>query len=156
VGGDWDEATRYFAPTVITGVDPESPLMQEEIFGPILPVLETPDLDAALAFVDARPKPLALYVFTGSRATAERVLARSTSGGACINDTVLHFAHPRLPGGGVNASGLGKGHGRFGFETFSNMRAILRSPVRYSPAQWLYPPFTAQVRRIVDAMLRFL
>jgi len=155
VGGDWDEADRYFAPTLVTGVAPGAPLMQEEIFGPILPVLECPDLEAMAAFVNARPKPLALYLFTARAATAEALLARTTAGGTCINDTVLQFAHPGLPGGGVNASGLGKAHGRFGFEAFSNARAVLRSPAGYSPAQWLYPPYTAWRRRIIDLLLRF-
>jgi len=156
VGGQWDAADRYFAPTVITGVAPEAPLMQEEIFGPILPVLTCPDLEAAAAFVNARPKPLALYLFTGRSATAERVLARTTAGGTCINDTVLHFAHPGLPGGGVGASGLGKAHGRFGFQAFSNERAVLRSPARYSPARWLYPPFTARTRGLIRLLLNHL
>ncbi len=155
VGGDWDADDRYFAPTLVTGVAPGAPLMQEEIFGPILPVLACPGPEAMAAFVNARPKPLALYVFTGRAATAEALLARTTAGGTCINDTVLQFAHPGLPGGGVNASGLGKAHGRYGFQAFSNARAVLRSPTGYSPAQWLYPPFKARARRVIDLMLRF-
>jgi aldehyde dehydrogenase (NAD+) len=155
LGGDWDAETNYFAPTVITGVAPEAPLMREEIFGPILPVLEVADLDEAVGFVNARPKPLALYLFTGRPGAAEAILARTSAGGSCINDTVLQFAHPHLPGGGVNRSGLGKAHGYFGFQAFSNARGILRSS-RFSPIQWMYPPFTPVVRRLIDLTLRHL
>ena len=155
LGGQWDSADHYFAPTVITGVAADAPLMREEIFGPILPVLEVADLGEAVRFVNARPSPLALYIFTGSPATAEAVLAGTRAGGTCINDTVLQFAHPHLPGGGVGPSGLGKGHGRFGFEAFSNPRGVLRG-ARFSPVQWLYPPFTARVRRLIDLTLRYL
>lgn len=154
VGGDWDDADNYFAPTVVTGVAADAPLMREEIFGPILPVLSVPDLDAAVAQLDARPKPLALYVFTARPERAEALLARTTAGGSCVNDTVLHFAHPGLPGGGVNASGFGKAHGRHGFQAFSNARGVLRSPRRYSPAQWLYPPYTPWVRRLIQWAVR--
>ena len=155
LGGDWDARDNYFAPTVVTGVAEEAPLMQEEIFGPILPVLEVPDLDAAVRFVNRRPKPLALYVFTRRLATAEGVLARTSAGGSCINDTVLHFAHPGLPAGGVNASGLGKAHGHHGFQAFSNARGVLRSR-RFSTIQWMYPPFTPRVRRLIGLALRYL
>jgi aldehyde dehydrogenase (NAD+) len=153
-GGAWDVPGNYFAPTVITGVAPDAPLMSEEIFGPILPVLEVADLGEAMRFVNARPKPLALYVFTASAATAEAVLAGTRAGGSCINDTMLQFAHPHLPGGGVGGSGVGKAHGRFGFQAFSNERAVLRSS-RFSPVQWLYPPFTAKVRKLIDLTLRY-
>jgi aldehyde dehydrogenase (NAD+) len=154
LGGDWDLESRFFAPTVVTGVTPEDPLMGEEIFGPILPVLRVPDLAAAVAMVDARPKPLALYLFTGRPERAEVLLARTSAGGTCINDTVLHFIHPGLPGGGVNASGFGKAHGYHGFQAFSNARGILASPRRWSPVQWLYPPYTPRVRRLIDLALR--
>jgi aldehyde dehydrogenase (NAD+) len=155
LGGDWDAEANYFAPTVITGVAPEAPLMREEIFGPILPVLEVADLDEAVGFVNARPKPLALYLFTGRPEAGEAILARTSAGGSCINDTMLQFAHPHLPGGGVNRSGLGKAHGYFGFQAFSNARGILRSS-RFSPIQWMYPPFTPTVRRLIDLTLRHL
>ena len=154
LGGDWDAADNYFAPTIVTGVAPEAPLMREEIFGPILPVLEVDDMDAAVAFVNARPKPLALYLFTGRADSAERILARTSAGGSCINDTVLQFVQPHLPGGGVNRSGLGKAHGHAGFLAFSNARGILRSRPWLSPIQWMYPPFTQRVRRLIDLTLR--
>ena len=155
LGGDWDEADNYFAPTLVTDVPLDAPLMGEEIFGPILPVLRVPDLEAAVRLVNARPKPLALYVFTARRKRAEALLARTTAGGSCINDTVLHFVQPGLPGGGVNASGLGKAHGYHGFQAFSNARGVLASSRRYSPVQWMYPPYTQAVRKFIDIALRF-
>lgn len=154
-GGEQDAESRYFAPTLVTEVDPASPVMQEEIFGPILPILKVPDMDAAVAFVNARPKPLALYVFSGSRRNAETLLARTTAGGGCINDTVLHFVHTGLPTGGVNTSGFGKAHGFHGFEAFSNARGTLRQRTRFSAIQFMYPPYTGFVRRMIDLTLKY-
>ncbi len=154
-GGEVDAASRYISPTLITEVDPASPIMQEEIFGPLLPILKVPDMEAAVAFVNARPKPLALYVFTGSRRRAEDLVARTTAGGGCINDTVLHFAHTGLPTGGVNTSGFGKAHGVHGFEAFSNARGILRQRTRFSAIQLMYPPYTGFVRRMIDMTLKY-
>jgi aldehyde dehydrogenase (NAD+) len=154
-GGEQDAEARYLAPTLMTEVDPASPVMQEEIFGPILPILKVPDMEAAVAFVNARPKPLALYVFSGSRRNAEALVARTTAGGGCINDTVLHFVHTGLPTGGVNTSGFGKAHGFHGFEAFSNARGILRQRTRWSAIQHLYPPYTGFVRRMIDLTLKY-
>ena len=154
-GGTTEAATRYIEPTILTGVDPASPIMQEEIFGPLLAVLKVNDMDEAVAFVNARPKPLALYIFNGSRRTAEDLIARTTAGGTCINDTVLHFAHTGLPTGGVNTSGFGKAHGVHGFEAFSNARGILRQRTRFSAIQLMYPPYTGFVRRMIDLTLRY-
>ncbi|HJW43264.1 MAG TPA: aldehyde dehydrogenase family protein [Geothrix sp.] len=153
-GGEADAATRYIGPTVLTDVSPSAPIMQEEIFGPLLPVLRVEDMDEAVAFVNARPKPLALYVFSGSGRSAGALLARTTAGGGCINDTVLHFVHTGLPTGGVNTSGFGKAHGRHGFEAFSNARGILRQPTRLSAIQLMYPPYTGFVRRMIDLTLK--
>ncbi|MDR3683018.1 MAG: aldehyde dehydrogenase family protein [Geothrix sp.] len=154
-GGEADAVTNYLSPTLLTEVDPASPVMQEEIFGPLLPILKVKDLDEAVAFVNARPKPLALYVFSASRRRAEDLVARTTAGGGCINDTILHFAHTGLPTGGVNTSGFGKAHGVHGFEAFSNARGILRQRTRFSAIQLMYPPYTGFVRRMIDLTLRY-
>ncbi len=154
-GGEQDAETLYLSPTLLTEADPASPVMQEEIFGPILPILKVPDMDAAVAFVNARPKPLALYVFSGSRRNAESLVARTTAGGGCINDTVLHFVHTGLPTGGVNTSGFGKAHGFHGFEAFSNARGTLRQRSRWSAIQLMYPPYTGFVRRMIDLTLKY-
>jgi len=153
-GGENDPATRYIGPTLLTEVEPGSPIMQEEIFGPLLPILKVPDMEAAAAFVNARPKPLALYVFSGDRRNTEALIASTTAGGGCINDTLLHFAHTGLPTGGVNTSGFGKAHGRHGFEAFSNARGILRQRTRFSAIQLMYPPYTGFVRRLINLTLR--
>jgi aldehyde dehydrogenase (NAD+) len=154
-GGELDATTRYLSPTLITEVDPTSPIMQEEIFGPLLPILKVPDMEAAVAFVKARPKPLALYTFCGSRGRAEELIARTTAGGGCINDMLLHFAHTGLPTGGVNTSGFGKAHGVHGFEAFSNARGILRQRTRFSSIQLMYPPYTGFVRRMINLTLKY-
>ncbi len=142
VGGQANRPTRYMAPTVLTAVKPEDAVMDEEIFGPILPVLSVADMDEAVAFSVARPKPLALYVFTSSSKTAESILSQTSSGGACVNTAVVHLAIPGLPFGGVGASGMGSYHGRWGFETFSHRRAVLRKPTRPELGV-MYPPHTS-------------
>ncbi len=154
-GGEVDAAMNYISPTLMTEVDPASPLMQEEIFGPVLPILKVADMDAAVAFVNARAKPLALYVFSGNTHQAEGLIARTTAGGGCINDTVIHFAHTGLPSGGVNTSGFGKAHGFYGFEAFSNARGTLRQHTRFSAIQLMYPPFTGFVRKLIDLTLKY-
>ncbi|GLH72328.1 aldehyde dehydrogenase [Geothrix limicola] len=154
-GGEMDAATRYLSPTLLTDVDPASAVMQEEIFGPLLPILKVPDMDAAVAFVNARPKPLALYVFSEDSQRTKAILARTSAGGGCINDTVLHFAHTGLPTGGVNTSGFGKAHGVHGFQAFSNARGILRQRTRFSAIQLMYPPYTGFVRRMIDLTLKY-
>lgn len=140
VGGHSNRPTRYMAPTVLTGVKATDPVMEEEIFGPILPVITVDDVDEAVAFTVQRPKPLALYVFTSAAETADSVLARTSSGGACVNTTVLHLAVHDLPFGGVGASGMGSYHGRWGFEAFSHCRAVLRKPTR-PELGLVYPPY---------------
>jgi aldehyde dehydrogenase (NAD+) len=154
-GGEVDVAKRYLSPTLVTEVDPASPIMQEEIFGPLLPILKGPDMAAAVAFVNARPKPLALYLFSGSRTRTAGLVGRTTAGGGCINDTILHFTHTGLPSGGVNTSGLGKAHGIYGFKAFSNARDILRQRTHFSSIQLMYPPCTGFVRRMIDLTLKY-
>jgi aldehyde dehydrogenase (NAD+) len=151
-GGEVDSTTRYIAPTVLRGVDPSAAVMQEEIFGPILPVIAVDSLDEAIRFVNERDKPLSLYVFAKSKAVQRRVLERTSSGGACVNATVLHFAVPGLPFGGVGESGYGAYHGREGFETFSNRKPILTKPARPdSPVG--YPPWSGLKRRVLRRIL---
>ncbi len=130
---------RWIAPTLVDCPDPASPVMQEEIFGPILPILTFRELEEAVAFVNAREKPLALYLFTRDRAAREKVLRETSSGGACVNDTVVHLTAPRLPFGGVGHSGMGAYHGKASFDTFTHYRSVcLRGggpepAVRYHP-----------------------
>jgi aldehyde dehydrogenase (NAD+) len=140
VGGVWDENDRYVAPTVLTEVALDAPVMTEEIFGPILPVIAVDGVDEAIRFVNARPKPLALYVFTEDDAVAERVLHRTSSGGAAVNHTWLHLACPALPFGGVGESGMGAYHGKHTFDRFSHEKAVLKKPAALD-LPLIYPPF---------------
>lgn len=128
-GGGHDRATRYLAPTVLADVSPEAPVMQGEIFGPILPVIAVPDLDAAIAFINERDKPLALYAFTDSEQTKQRLAAETSSGGLVFGLTVSHLAVPELPFGGVGESGMGRYHGEYSIDTFSHAKAVLDKPL---------------------------
>ncbi|MBV8950863.1 MAG: aldehyde dehydrogenase family protein [Actinobacteria bacterium] len=148
-GGDRDASSRYFAPTALRNVPTGSPVMQEEIFGPILPVIPVPDVTAAIDFVNERDKPLALYLFSESQAVHERVVEETSSGGVALNATMMHLAVPELPFGGVGPSGTGAYHGRSGFDTFSHKKSVLSKPTRFDPPI-AYPPYT----RLKDALIR--
>ncbi|MDQ3738930.1 MAG: aldehyde dehydrogenase family protein [Actinomycetota bacterium] len=148
-GGSHNRERRYFAPTVLAGVEPDATIMGEEIFGPILAVLAVDGLDEAVNFVNERPKPLALYVFSEHAATAERLVERTTSGGVTINHTLLHCAVNGLPFGGVGDSGMGAYHGRAGFDTFSHHKSVLTKSTRPDPSI-MYPPY----KRWKDIIIR--
>ncbi|MCE1252113.1 MAG: aldehyde dehydrogenase family protein [Anaerolineae bacterium] len=139
-GGETRRDELFIAPTILKNVSPQAPVMQREIFGPILPVLTVPDMDEALAFVQQREKPLAFYFFSENRDWVDRVLTHSSSGGVCINDTINHLVVPGLPFGGVGQSGMGKYHGEWGFREFSNARAVLEHATSFDPAL-RYPPY---------------
>lgn len=128
-GGVHDRATRYLAPTVLADVSPDAPVMQEEIFGPVLPVIGVPDLDAAIAFVNERDKPLALYAFTESARTKQRLAEETSSGALAFGLPVSHLAVPDLPFGGVGESGMGRYHGEYSIDTFSHTKAVLDKPL---------------------------
>ncbi|MFG3280620.1 aldehyde dehydrogenase family protein [Streptomyces sp. NPDC048111] len=128
-GGDTDRATKYIAPTVLADVDPKSPVMREEIFGPILPVVTVADLDEAIAFINDRDKPLALYAFTESDGTRARLAAETSSGGLGFGLPLAHLTVSDLPFGGVGESGMGNYHGRYSIETFSHRKAVLEKPL---------------------------
>jgi len=151
-GGDVDAAERYVAPTVLAGVSPDAPVMHDEIFGPILPVLTyTEGLTEAVAFVNARPKPLALYAFTGDGAAADRIIAETSAGGVTVNHTLLHVAVPGLPFGGVGPSGIGAYHGKAGFDVFSHRKAVLRRRAR-PDLKIAYPPYTGWKRSLLKRL----
>ncbi len=140
-GGDHDVTERYIAPTLVRSPKLESLLMQEEIFGPILPILGVASIDEAIKFVNERPKPLALYVFAGDTAVANKVVESTSFGGGCINDTIAHLSAPELPFGGVGASGMGSYHGRASFDAFSHRKAMLVKGTWVDPSL-RYPPYT--------------
>lgn len=154
-GGGSDAAERYLAPTVLAGVPPDAPLMREEIFGPLLPVLTYGSLDEAMRFVNGRPKPLALYLFSRDAAVTERVLRGTSAGGTVVNHALCHLANPALPFGGVGESGQGSYHGFAGFRAFSHERAVLYAG-RWSLGPLYYPPYGPRMRRIASLVTRWL
>ena len=127
------------APTLLADVSPEAPVMQEEIFGPVLPMMEYTDLETVISFIRSRPKPLALYLFTNDHQTERKVLDQVSFGGGCVNDTIIHLATSHMPFGGVGESGMGGYHGKFSFDTFSHYKSIVKKatwidlPMRYHP-----------------------
>jgi aldehyde dehydrogenase (NAD+) len=145
-GGVADEEDRYIAPTILRNVPADAPVMADEIFGPILPVIPVTGIDQAIEFVNARPKPLALYLFTNDRTVRESVLERTSSGGVCVNHVLIHLAVPSLPFGGVGKSGTGAYHGKASFDTFSHRKSVLQKPTWLDPS-FFYPPYDDSKKR---------
>ena len=153
-GGEADALQRYIEPAILDlGKDQNAASMQEELFGPILPVLSYHKLEDAVRFVNKRAKPLALYLFTKKRSAERFVLERVSSGGVCVNDTISHLINPDLPFGGVGASGMGQYHGKYSFDTFTHEKSVF-----YKPADWnlpvCYPPFTKGKMNLVKFFLK--
>lgn len=140
IGGRVDRDRGSIEPTVLRGVSPDAPIMQEEIFGPVLPVLTVKGVPEAIDFVNEREKPLALYVFSKDDEAAQEVVERTSSGGVCVNGTVLQLSNPKLPFGGVGESGTGAYHGRHSFETFSHRKSVLTRGFGFDPSL-MYPPY---------------
>ena len=147
-GGGFDSSALRIEPTVIVNPPPTDAVMADEIFGPILPILRVNSLDAAADFVNSKPKPLALYLFTASRHVAQALVDRIPSGGAVVNHVAMHCMVPQLPFGGVGASGMGAYHGRWGFEALSHRRAVLSKPTKPDP-RLVYPPYTDKAVKIM-------
>lgn len=145
---------QSIGPHLIDGTSPDMRLMQEEIFGPILPILTFSDLAPVLGEINAREKPLALYIFDRDAGRVETILQRTTSGAVGVNVTLVHYSHLNLPFGGVNSSGIGAAHGEAGFRAFSHERAVLRN--RFLVLPILFPPYTPRVLRLVQLVKRFL
>ncbi|KGL91398.1 Fatty aldehyde dehydrogenase, partial [Charadrius vociferus] len=140
-GGQTDEASCFIAPTILTDVSPESKVMEEEIFGPVLPILTVKSVDEAIEFINRREKPLALYVFSNNKQLIRRVISETSSGGVTANDVFMHALVPDLPFGGVGNSGMGAYHGKHSFETFSHRRACLIKDLKMEVVNKLrYPP----------------
>ena len=152
-GGQVDVDARYVAPTVTVDPSPGSPVMQEEIFGPILPVLAVDGPAEAKAFITARPKPLALYVFASKDDVIDDIVDHTSSGGVCINQTLMHILPADLPFGGVGDSGMGAYHGKRGFDALSHQKSVLRKPTR-PDLKLLYPPYRPTMEKLVRRVLR--
>jgi len=152
-GGDHNAADRYIGPTVMTGVTWEDKIMLDEIFGPILPVLEAfENLDEVIQQIKAHPKPLALYLFTANEAVMEKVLSEVSFGGGCVNDTIMHIANGALPFGGVGHSGIGSYHGEEGFRSFSHYKSVLNKPLVPEP-DIKYSPYTAEKLAMMESLI---
>jgi acyl-CoA reductase-like NAD-dependent aldehyde dehydrogenase len=151
-GGKVDESDNYIEPTLLENVSEDAKVMTDEIFGPILPIIEYDNLNEAIAFINKRPKPLALYIFSKDDKKVQKVLSETSAGGVTVNDTLLHIANPHLPFGGVGESGIGAYHGQLSFDVFSHMKSVLRrtflvdDPVRYAP----YKLKISWLRRLMD------
>jgi aldehyde dehydrogenase (NAD+) len=152
IGGEYDPAKRFMAPTVLTNINTGDKVMEEEIFGPILPVLSYDDIDKVITFIKSRPKPLAFYLFSESSTLRNKLLNEISFGGGSVNDVLMHFSNDKLPFGGVGLSGMGSYHGEAGFKTFSHYKSVLLKPtwfelpVRYYPySSWKF----SMIKRII-------
>jgi aldehyde dehydrogenase (NAD+) len=152
--GESKPEINYLAPAILTNLPPDAAIMQEEIFGPLLPVFSWEKLEDAIEFVVSREKPLSLYIFTGSADVRERILSTTSAGGGCVGDTILQFANPYMPFGGFGESGMGRAHGVHGFDEFTNERAMIFRPPLLM--KLLYPPYGRVARALSEVMLRWL
>jgi aldehyde dehydrogenase (NAD+) len=144
-GGHYDEEALYIEPAILDNVSPDDPVMQEEIFGPLLPVIGFETMEEAKAIISRHPDPLAFYLYTGSSKQQKNWLEQVPAGGVCINNCSWHFTNHHLPFGGRGNSGLGVYHGRNSFETFSHRKAVMKTPTWFDPAV-KYPPFKGKLK----------
>jgi aldehyde dehydrogenase (NAD+) len=152
VGGKFDESDNTIYPTVLTNVSKESLIMKEEIFGPVLPVLTYKNITEVIDYVNSKEKPLALYIFSEDRKSANNIVNRTSAGGSCVNDVVIHYTNPNLPFGGVNNSGIGNAHGFYGFKAFSHERSVMYQSKWFDFNSMIYPPYTGKIK---EAALKF-
>lgn len=155
-GGQVLEEENYIAPTILSNVPVGAAILEEEIFGPLLPLIKYRDINEALAFINAREKPLALYIFSEKRKNQDYILNNTSAGGTVINDNLVHQSQPNLPFGGVNNSGIGKSMGHYGFKEFSNERAVVKQLHSGSTMQMLYPPYKGFHGKLIEMMLKWL
>jgi aldehyde dehydrogenase (NAD+) len=155
-GGGVVEEACFVQPTLLDGIPADASIMQEEIFGPLLPVIGYSNLDEVVAIINTGPKPLALYVYSRDQAAIDQVLTQTASGGACVNHALLQFLHARLPFGGVNNSGIGNAHGHYGFKAFSHERGVVRT--QFSLAATLFRAGTVPppVRKLLKTFIRWV
>jgi aldehyde dehydrogenase (NAD+) len=151
IGGSYDRADKFIAPTLVDNISWEHPLMAEEIFGPILPILTYDSLEETIDRVNSQPKPLALYFFSRDQKNQEVVLQKTSFGGGCVNDTIMHLGNPELPFGGVGNSGIGRYHGKASFDTFTNYKSVLKNGFRFD-LKWRYPPYKLSL----EALQKFI
>jgi aldehyde dehydrogenase (NAD+) len=153
-GDKLERSDRFIAPTMLSNVADNSLILEEEIFGPLMPVITYSHIDEVVSYINARPKPLALYIYAKDKKIINQVLSQTSSGGVCINHNMLHFLQFNLPFGGVNNSGIGNTHGKYGFEDFSHQRSVLQD--KFSVVHWMYPPYTPLVKTLIKNTIKFL
>ncbi|MDZ7897608.1 MAG: aldehyde dehydrogenase family protein [Arcicella sp.] len=153
-GGQTDGAENYIAPTLLTEVDDSMQVMQDEIFGPILPILSYENNEEVIHYINQKEKPLAMYINSGKEKNIQYFMENTSAGGTVINDSVIHYGHTELPFGGVNNSGIGKSGGIWGFTEFSNQRAVLRQ--RFGTFKMIYPPYTPFVGKLLRFFVKYL
>ncbi|WP_411894256.1 aldehyde dehydrogenase family protein [Winogradskyella sp. A2] len=153
-GGEHDKASKFIAPTIVTDLDKEASLLNEEIFGPIMPIISYKKLEEAIDFVNSKERPLALYVYSKSKTNIKKVISNTRAGGTCINNNVIHYANHNLPFGGTNNSGIGKSHGFFGFKAFSNERAVVKQHF-FGATEFLFPPYTSFKEKIAKLTIKW-
>ena len=153
-GGQAVDNQQFIAPTLLTDVSTDSTIMQQEIFGPVLPIMTYSNTDDVIAFINDNPKPLALYLFSSDKKFNAKVLQETSAGDTCINATMLHIIHHNLPFGGVNNSGIGKSGGYWGYMAFSHERSVLED--KFSSAAKMYPPYTDSVKKLIKMSLKLL
>ncbi len=155
IGGTFIAEERYISPTILSNVSIDSPVMQEELFGPILPVLSFKNLEEAIRIIQRKEKPLALYIFSEREDRIQKILKNTSSGGVVINGVVAHLSNSNLPFGGVNHSGMGSYHGHFGFKAFSHERGVLKLS-KLSAIKILFPPYGNHTKSFVELMTKYL
>ena len=155
-GGRTEGSEDYIEPTILTDVDPKADVMTNEIFGPVLPVYGYESLDEPIAMINSKEKPLALYIYSKSQSNIDRIMQNTRAGGTCINHSVVHFFQNNLPFGGSNNSGIGKGHGFFGFEAFSNPRGVLKQVLPFSGIEFMMAPFNKLKQTLIDLGIKYL
>lgn len=154
-GGKSDRDNLRFTPTLLSNISGSAKIWEEEIFGPILPLRTYRELDEAIDFINDRPKPLAMYIFSKRRSIVDQVMKRTSAGMMSVNDTVIQFAHPHLPIGGVNNSGIGKAHGHTGFVAFSNEKSVVKQRIGLTMAKTIYPPYSSFKNFMIDFMVKY-
>lgn len=154
VGGEVRETDHFFHPTILTKVPAQARLLEEEIFGPILPIVTYSSLQEAIAFVNSKPKPLALYIYSQRERQQKEIINTTSSGAVCINESAVHFLNNHLPFGGVNNSGLGSTHGQYGFQAFSHLKPVMKQRNGLTSVKPLYPPYTKVGKQLMNWLLK--
>ena len=142
VGGNVDASEKYIEPTIISDLKKKATVLEEEIFGPILPIVTYKTIEEAIDYVNSKERPLALYIYSKDKSNTKKIINTTRAGGTCINNNIIQYANHYLPFGGVNNSGIGKSHGVFGFEAFSNKRAVIKQHT-FGVTELLFPPYSS-------------